>query len=105
MPLSEEEQRVFAEIERQLVIETPRRVRRRVGSRVGRLAWQPSTVAGPSAALVASLTFAGATVGIHPLLAVVGFGGMLAAISLIVHRLGASYVHAIDGGPRRHPTA
>ena len=104
MPLSEEEQRVFAEIERQLVIEAPRRVRRRVGSRVGTVAWQPLTVAGPVAGLVASLIFAAATVGIHPLLAVLGFVGMVASSALIVHRLGASYVHAIDHGSRRHPT-
>lgn len=88
MPLSEEEQRVFAEIERQLVSVAPRRVRFRRRSSFARR----HALGGPVFLLVVSLIFAGVGVGLHPALAVLGFVGALVATTLLVDRIGESFV-------------
>ena len=97
MPLSEEEQRVFAEIERQLVSVVPRRVRFRPRSAFARR----HALGGPGFLLVVSLVFAAVGVGLHPALAVLGFIGVLVAATLLVDRIGESFVRAtISDGPR-----
>jgi hypothetical protein len=88
MPLSEEEQRVFAEIERQLVSVVPRRVRFRSRSSFARR----HALGGPVLLLVVSLIFAGVGIGLHPALAVLGFLGVLVATTLLVDRIGETFV-------------
>jgi hypothetical protein len=88
MPLSEEEQRVFAEIERQLVSVVPRRVRFRPRSSFSRR----HALGGPVLLLVVSLIFAGVGIGLHPALAVLGFLGLLVATTLLVDRVGETFV-------------
>ncbi len=96
MPLSEHEQRMFAEIERQLVEDDPRFIAR---SRRRLAAWSPTvrirlaiTVGGLGILGVLGLTF-------EPVLAVVGMVLIVAAILLGVSAIDERTRAAQFGGP------